>query len=731
MAEDYAPVQNLSPARYYSSTAVQTQLASGISAGATNFTVNDATGYPVSYPYTVILDLGTDAEEIVDVTNAVGATFTATRGVDGTTPVSHSVGASVVHGVSARDPREAQAHIAATGGVHGIDPASTVVGTTDTQTLTHKTLTSPTLTTPIVNNAAATAGTYTNPTLVTPTIASYVNADHTHADAASGGNLPESSVTGLVADLAALTASIGTAPAKANLPINVKDRGAVGDGVADDAGAIQSALDAAHTAGGGWVWVPAGTYKLVTLPLRIYSNTRLTLDPKATFKRAAALTVIVNGDASQTLGGYTGHGHLIIEGGTWDMQGPVITGYNVCISLGHAEGITIRDLEIRDVPGFHAIEINAVRDARIQNCRMLGVYQTGDRAFTEAIQIDLAKGSAYFGAFGPYDNTPCDDVLISGCYFGASDTANTAVWPRGVGTHSSTITRWQNNIRITGNHFAAMSQYGVGGYSWRNTVISGNTFVGCGGGILVQATDPSDTEDTKDTGGTQTSASQVSDNHVISGNVIQNTGTYGDAIELRGYTTGMVRHAVIAGNTIDTTGAGSAGVHVASADESIISNNYMRSTGGTGVVVAIANLMSVANNTIISPGVNGITVDFSSGGANNSVRGNQIRLAANNGISLIGGSLTQIQNNFISGASRSANITFYGILVSQSANGVLLSGNRCRKIGSGNEPINGMHATNTCTEITRYGNDWHSSGATANLDDNSPTPITQATDVTT
>lgn len=43
---------------------------------------------------------------------------------------------------------------------------------------------------------------------------------------------------------------------------NVKDYGAVGDGTANDTAAIQAALDAASTAGGGTVFLPRGVYKL-------------------------------------------------------------------------------------------------------------------------------------------------------------------------------------------------------------------------------------------------------------------------------------------------------------------------------------------------------------------------------------------------------------------------------------------------------------------------------------
>lgn len=139
--------------RKYSSTSVETTLASGLSNNATTMIVASGTasslmgGVTLAVgnvdQFTVAIDPDTANEEIVFVTNVSSDTLTIVRGRAGSSAITHTGGAVIKHVLTS-------------------DDLNAYVTLTDTQTLTNKTLTAPTMTAPVLGTPAS--ATLTNAT---------------------------------------------------------------------------------------------------------------------------------------------------------------------------------------------------------------------------------------------------------------------------------------------------------------------------------------------------------------------------------------------------------------------------------------------------------------------------------------------------------------------------------------------------------------------------------------
>jgi microcystin-dependent protein len=223
--------------RYYSSTAVDTTLASGMSSSDITLIVSSTQGFPISYPYTLAVDYDTSKEELINIVGASGTTLTVGttvgtasiigRAVDGTqggTGVTHDAGAVVKHVISGRDMREAQEHIAATTSVHGIADTSAIATKTGTETLTNKTLTAPTVTNgtftaPTITGPAVTNGTFTSPT-ITGTIAGNPTFTGTVTLPTSITGATGAITTAMIADGAIVNADVNASAAIATSKID-------------------------------------------------------------------------------------------------------------------------------------------------------------------------------------------------------------------------------------------------------------------------------------------------------------------------------------------------------------------------------------------------------------------------------------------------------------------------------------------------------------------------------
>lgn len=138
----------------FTNAPVITTLASGMTSSDTTFSIVTATNWPAasgSENFWVTIGAGTTTEERILCSGSSGTTVTVAssgRGQDGTAATAHNQGDSVWVSWSATDADEANAHVSASASsasvnVHGLSTGSSVVGTTDTQTLTNKTFTDP------------------------------------------------------------------------------------------------------------------------------------------------------------------------------------------------------------------------------------------------------------------------------------------------------------------------------------------------------------------------------------------------------------------------------------------------------------------------------------------------------------------------------------------------------------------------------------------------------------
>lgn len=116
-------------------------------------------GWPTTYPYYAVISRGTAKEEVVQVTAGSGTTLTISRANNlagdayGSTSKAHNNAASIAHMATAADYDQANAHIMATSGVHGVAEGKVIADTSTPQTFTDKTLVNPIINGGIIDGA--------------------------------------------------------------------------------------------------------------------------------------------------------------------------------------------------------------------------------------------------------------------------------------------------------------------------------------------------------------------------------------------------------------------------------------------------------------------------------------------------------------------------------------------------------------------------------------------------
>lgn len=474
--------------------------------------------------------------------------------------------------------------------------------------------------------------------------------------------------------------------------------GAVGNGVADDRAVIQAQLDAAHTAGGGLVFIPPGkTYGISTF-LVTYDDTVIWAYG-ATLKATANSGLLRNFTDSETFALYAGHSRITVLGGTWDGNasdagvGTVTSTTNI-MNWVHASDITVRDATFMNTSSAHACEFNAVDGGRVINSRFLGFKDnSGTRPFSEAVQIDMAKSGS--SSIGLFDNTPSKNIMVSGCYFGPS--SRLASHGRAVGSHTAAAGVTFDDVQVIGNRIESMGQEGIYGFGWRRAVIADNIITGCGmSGISVAMYDHSSIATSPHT-------------LAIQGNTVEGSAS-DSGIRVVGDTGYKLPGVSITGNVVrDITGNAIHAEHCAAPD---ISGNQCDDTSSTGIYAHLSDGAVVSGNVMRNAGSNGINVSGTIGAC---VTGNMIDTTATNfGIFVGQSGSTDSTDALVSGNSVNAAASA-GIRCSTDAARCTITGNKVRKGGVSANGITLAASAVDCvvTDNDLSGNGWASATAMA------------------
>lgn len=329
---------------------------------------------------------------------------------------------------------------------------------------------------------------------------------------------------------------------------NVQDYGAVGDGLTDDATAIQDALNAA-AATGGTVFFPDAQYLIGTT--LDYSSGTVLQGPATLIHTYPSADYIMLKPVAD------GVENVVIEKLTFDQRGDLVgyTGSDYCLSVKNTSNVTVQDC-VFDNTITMAIWADSVSP----------LVTKGTRIVNNHITSSMAGGVSVFGNIRDMIITHnrienCKDDAV-----GLQDTAEGG-YPSGIIVSHNTLV--DNNTRnVSGSTPHSVLVYGCVGVTITDNVMGATV----ASSVSVQS-------------GADRRSSRV----VVANNLISDSGITED----------------------DTTGVPGHGVMVLHADKVQVMNNIINGSRQYGIGVADADVLNISYNQLFDNTGGTISVETS------------------------------------------------------------------------------------------------------------------------
>jgi len=279
---------------------------------------------------------------------------------------------------------------------------------------------------------------------------------------------------------------------------NIKDYGAAGDGKTMDSPAIQKAIDACNQAGGGTVYIPAGTYLSATIVLK--DNVKLYLEKGSLLLGTTDIKAYKNLDPfTEGLGIDVGWAFLVaidakniaIEGeGVLDGQGAALKARHIeedtrpeserwglrpfLLRVLRCDGVTVRNITLKYAGAWTShyaqsrnIQIEGVKIESYGVAHNDGINIDGCRQ-VRIKDCDIVSGDDALCFKTTHGKYPCSDIIVSNMQLKSNQAAIK------MGTES--MAPFENiqisNCRIYDTKNGGIKLFSVDGAQLKNIVIS-------------------------------------------------------------------------------------------------------------------------------------------------------------------------------------------------------------------------------------------------------------------